>query len=297
MVTTGAPQGQPGSAEFYASINKVFTIDECLDIEQDCLVSRQHYVDDKFDLIISSIRNHNKIIMRNRERLKELCLKSGECLNEEKTKVLSIGCVPQVEEKMLGMMVNTSLNSHSEIGPTLERVNKVINTTQACSFFTKSQRMKIARLQIFASLFNFIFIVVYASEDKLRNFRKRINIAFKKASGLPMITPTSDVENYIYGMSFDNYVHMRIIRFCEKQKKVGNDIFDALEYRGNAGTDRNILLRNKIGQPIGTLLKKYCHYKNNYSTEYYNNLLNNKKSTSKNAFRKCLTFKPHYVTQ
>jgi hypothetical protein len=116
-----------------------------------------------------------------------------------------IGITPPQDERMLGMIANTNLNSHSEIGPTLDRLNKVICTTRACSTLTKSQKMQISRLQVHSAIFNFLFIVIYASPAPLENFRKRINIAFKKSSELPMTTPSNFVENYLYGMSFNDY--------------------------------------------------------------------------------------------
>ena len=195
---------------------------------------------------------------------------------------------------MLGMIANTNLNSHSEIGPTLDRLNKVICTTRACSTLTKSQKMQISRLQVHSAIFNFLFIVIYASPAPLENFRKRINIAFKKSAELSMTTPSNFVENYLYGMSFDDYSILRINRFCIKQIAYGNSIFDDIELRGNAGTSRNSRWQNKIGKPIGTLVRRHCYILNNFSTEYILNLTRNKKLNVKTNFRNCITFRPNY---
>ena len=293
--TTGGPQGQSGSGEGYSSIGKTITIDPCLDIEPTCFVGRQEFVDDRFDIVISSKKNHQQIIDRNLEKLIKKRNASGECLNEEKTVTFPIGCVPPRDERMLGMIANTSLNSHSEIGPTLDRLSQVICTVRACSTLTKSQRMQIARLQIHSAIFNFLFIVIYAAPNPLSEFRKRINISFKKAAQLPMTTPTVDIENYIYGMSFEDYRNVRIRRFCTKQIEFGNSIFDAIEYRGNAGTSRGARWQAKIGTPIGTLLKLHCFILNNYQQEFFTNLSRNKKNNVKNAFRNCIIFKPNYA--
>ena len=154
--------------------------------------------------------------------------------------------------------------------------------------------MKIARLQIHSAIFNFIFIIIYAAPKPLDNFRRRINIAFKKATQLPMNTPSSYIENYIYGMSFKDYNLFRIRRFCNKQIKFENPIFDAVEQRGNAGTNRNLRWQAKIGTPIGTLLRQHCDILNNYSHEYFTKLSQNKKQIVKSAFRNCITFTPDY---
>ena len=296
FITTGGPQGQPGEAEKYASLTKTMEVDLCLDIEPSCIVDGQTYVDDKFHTTISTKKNHQKILDRNLVKLKLCCEASGECLNEEKTKIIQIGSTPPEDERMLGMIANTSLNSHSEIGPTLERLNKVICTTRACSTLSKSQKMKISRLQIHAAIYNFIFIVIYAAPAPLTNFRKRINIAFKKAAQLPMTTPTSAVENYIFGMSFDDYKILRINRFCKKQLKFGNPIFDDLELRGNGICGlRDVRWQNKIGKPIGTLCRMHCNILNNYTPAYFTKLLKDKKSNVKNGFRNCISFTPSYA--
>ena len=109
-----------------------------------------------------------------------------------------------------------------------------------------------------------------------------------------MTTPSNFVENYLYGMSFDDYRILRINRFCNKQIAYGNSIFDDIELRGNAGTSRNSRWQNKIGKPIGTLVRCHCYILNNFSTEYILNLTRNKKLNVKTNFRNCITFKPNY---
>ena len=292
--TTGSPQGQPSSSETYSSIGKTMRVDPCLDIEPTCTVNRQQYVDDKFDRVVSTVKNHQQIIDRNLEKLKLDCAASGECLNEEKTVYFQIGISPPKDERMLGMIANTNLNSHSEIGPTLDRLNKVVCTTRACSVLTKPQKMQISRLQVHSAIFNFLFIVIYASPKPLEDFRKRINITFKKSSQLPMTTPSNFVENYLYGMSFQDYCTLRIHRFCTKQIAYGNSIFDDIEIRGNAGTSRNSRWQNKIGKPIGTLVRRHCFILNNYSSEYILNLTRKKKLNVKTNFRNCITYRPSY---
>ena len=292
--TTGSPQGQPSSSETYSSIGKTMRVDPCRDIEPTCFVGRQQYVDDKFDRVISSVKNHQKIIDRNLEKLKKDCAASGECLNEEKTVYFQIGVSPPQDERMLGMIANTNLNSHSEIGPTLDRLNKVVCTTRACSTLTKPQKMEISRLQVHSAIFNFLFIIIYASPAPLEEFRKRINIAFKKSAQLPMTTSSVFVENYLYGMTFPDYCTLRIHRFCIKQINRGNSIFNDIEIRGNAGTIRNTRWQNKIGKPIGTLVRRYCYILNNFSPEYIDNLTKNKKVNKKINFKNCITFRPNY---
>ena len=94
-----------------------------------------------------------------------------------------------------------------------------------------------------------------STNTRVEHFRKQINISFKKASYISSTTPTEYVENFLYGMSFYDYMKFRILRFCKSQVEINNPIFQAVtRVRGKYRPNR--------GQAIGKLLRKYCELLN-----------------------------------
>ena len=153
--------------------------------------------------------------------------------------------------------------------------------------------MKIAKYQIHSRLSNFVFIITYCTQTKCEYFRKQVNLAFKKAAYIPLDCPTALVENFLYGMPFKDYATLRIYKFCETQKKFGNEIMNAIEIRGLGRAGRNSQWRNKYDVPIGTLLRRYCEILNSHPEKsYFENLVKNKKHNVAVSFREILSLRP-----
>ena len=112
-------------------------------------------------------------------------------------------------------------------------------------------------------------------------------MSFKKAAYLPLTTPTEFIENYLFGTTFDDYVYIRILKFCDSQIKRDNDIFwHITKTRGK--------LRPKKGCKIGALLQKYCEIKNMFPEEYFIKIRKEKKRNTNHYFKKCLEYKPNF---
>ena len=290
---TGGPQGQCGTAEIFASLVKRINPPDPSHIDPTASIHGHDYVDDNSAVVVSSTQTHPEVIELAKSSMNDDCDQYGLCDNPEKFKLLEIGASPMIEERMLGMITNTNLNSHSEIGPTLSRLKKVVATTRACAALSKRDRLKIAKYQIHSRLSNFVFIITYCTQTKCEYFRKQVNLAFKKAAYIPLDCPTALVENFLYGMPFKDYATLRIYKFCETQKKFGNEIMNAIEIRGLGRAGRNSQWRNKYDVPIGTLLRRYCEILNSHPEKsYFENLVKNKKPNVAVSFREILSLRP-----
>ena len=284
--TTGSAQGLPSSTEWFTSVSKKISLPCVFDIDPSAVTVRFRFVDDN-DIVTSKAETHDSILARLDEKMQSdsliLCLKN----NPEKKIILSIGSNPPVSERMLGMIANSSLNAHDEIGPTVEKLRKCVNALRTTNCLTKGDRIFTGKLLIHSKLSNFLFIVTHSIKSRIEEVRKVINQSFRKCTYLPLCTPSEHVENYLYGMSFYDYVNLRILKFCENLKKSQPAFLSNIKLvRGKYRTIQN--------KPIGILTKKYSEIKNLYPENYYKTLKNLKKKTVKFHHSKLLNFRPNY---
>ena len=118
---------------------------------------------------------------------------------EKKEKMIIDPNKPTETKKLVGIMINSKLDSDSEIEAITKKAEKIISSVRACSILTKSQKITIARLQIHSVLGTLPFIYAYATKTNFEKFRKKIILIFKKATFLSLRTPTEFIENYLFG--------------------------------------------------------------------------------------------------
>ena len=92
-----------------------------------------------------------------------------------------------------------------------------------------------------------------------------------------------DIENYLYGMSFEEYLDYRFIRVSDRFTKFGSNIFDGVKFSRNVYRPRPKFKR-------GSFVEKYIKIKNRYNSETYKTLLNNKPKTVDIAYNNILKF-------
>ena len=201
--------------------------------------------------------------------------------------IIPIGANPSVSERMLGIIINSNLNSHDEIGVCVAKLRSASNALRASDCLSRVDRIDLAKLVTHAKLGNFVFIVTHAIQTKLEFFRKTICQTFKKSAYLPISCPTDDVESFIFGMSFNDYMNNRIVKFVENENRRNPNFLQ------NIVVNRN---RHRVrrGKTVGVLLKKYIYIKNTYSEQYLKNLLNIKRKTTIYHKKKCLEYKPNF---
>ena len=105
-----------------------------------------------------------------------------------------------------------------------------------------------------------------------------------------MRTPTEMIEDYLYGMSFDDYCLLRTRRVFMKMEDDDNPILrDVKEVRGK--------YREEPTAYVGTFVKLYLQYKNdtnpsNPEKEFvYNPPFKEKQEIKQKAFKKILSYK------
>ena len=285
--TTGSAQGLPSSAEWFTSVSKKISLPCVADIDPSATCVRFRFVDDDNDKVTSKADKHDEILAKLDEKMQSDSLKFGLKNNPDKKFIMGIGSNPPVSEKMLGMITNSNLNAHDEIGPTVEKLRKCINALRTTNCLTKGDRIFTGKLLIHSKLTNFLFIVTHSIKSKIEEFRKVINQAFRKCTHLPLCTPSEHVENYLYGMSFYDYVNFRILKFCEKLKKTQPIFLTNIKLvRGKYRPIRN--------RPLGILTSKYVAIKNSFTEIYYKNVKSVKVKTVKFHYSELLNFRPDY---
>ena len=284
---TGGPQGQCGTGDLFASLTKTLTPPgnfTNLEHPEQVKFSRLDYVDDSSDVTSANKIDIEKIHHQTEEKLARDCKTVGLKLNHDKTKKLVMGD-PLQSEKFLGYQINNKMNANSELPIFLNRLKKVTNTTRSCTFLSKFDRMRIAKWQILSVLWPIVFLYSYLSQSNFGKARTAINVAFKSASYLSMQTPTIDIENYLYGMSFEDYTRVRYLKVYNRFIKMGSDIFDVFyERRGK--------FRIKPGCAVGKFVDKY---RTDILNEKFNakNLVKQKYKTQKMAYSNILEFQKH----
>ena len=187
---------------------------------------------------------------------------------------MNIGSDPAVSERMLGMIANSNLTAHDEIGPTVEKIRSCINALRTTNCLTKGDRISMGKMLIHAKLSNFLFTVTHSIKSKIEDFRKVINQSFKKCTFLPLSIPSAYVECFLYGMSFYDYVNFRILNFCKKLKKIQPEFLTNIK-----------LVRGKYrpvrGKPLGILTQKYLSIQNLYTENYLKSIKTSKTETSR----------------
>ena len=285
--TTGGAQGLPSSAEFYSSASKRIKPPDVSFIDPEAIIKRRSFVDDDTDMVCTSAHTHDQVLAKLDEQLQVDSMLFGLKNNPEKKVVMEIGVRPLVSEKMLGVITNTSLNSHDEIGPTVAKLRKAVNSLRTTNCLSRHDRIQTAKMLIHAQLGNFVFIITHAAPCKLEQFRKDIIISFRKAAFLRLSCPTVDCEGYLFGMSFLDYCNSRILKFVTTTSSRNPEFLSNIhEYRRK--------WRQRRGQKIGILLRKYCNIRNQFSDNYFKNVLNSKKRTVKHHRIACLKFKPNF---
>jgi hypothetical protein len=286
---TGGPQGQCGTAELFGSLTKNLTPPEIfkdLKYPQKVNFNRIDYVDDTSDVITASNEDIDKIHQQIEEKLISDCKNLGLKLNNEKTKTMTMTTkrnIPLQTEKFLGYQINNKINANSELPIFLDRLKKVTNTTRACSFLTKFDRLRIAKWQVLSVLWPITFLNTYLVSSGVAKIRKAINVTFKSASFLSMRTPTIEVENFLYGMSFEEYLDYRFLRVSDRFLKFGSNILDVVKF------DRN-KYRPKPRYKRGSFVDKYILIKNRTNIIQQKTLLSNKYKAQKVAYNNILEF-------
>ena len=183
------------------------------------------------------------------------------------------------------MYVNSRMNADSELEPFKKRLESKIHTTQACTTLSKIDRMKISALQIYSCFYALIFLYVYLCPTKLEKVRRSINACFKKAAYFHMHCDSFLVEQFLFGMSFDNYVELRFLKVCNRMKIDKNPHFDRIFYNKKR---KKWFQRPKM--EIGPFIQKYILFMN--SNTDYKALKKHQKATKLAAKRALLKYKP-----
>ena len=285
--TTGSAQGLPSSAEWFASVSKRIEPPDVSHIDPRAINKRRSFVDDDTDIVCTSANKHEQILAKLDEQLQADSLFYGLKNNPEKKIVMELGTKPKMCEKMLGVLANTQLNAHDEIGPTVAKIRKAVNSIRTTNCLSKYDRLLTAKLVIHAQLSNFIFIVTHSAPCKAEKFRKDIIQSLRKAAFLRNTTPTVNCEGYLFGMSYSDYVNLRIIKFCHTQSSRDPTFLN------NICKLRNVW-RPKRGKNVGVLLRKYCEIRNCYDDNYIKNVLSIKKKTVDFHKKAILKFKPSF---
>ena len=283
--TTGSAQGLPSSAEWFSSVSKRILPPSVTHIDPCATVKRRSFVDDDTDVVSTSALLHSQVLDNLDDQLQTDSFFYGLKNNPEKKFVMKIGAKPPVSEKMLGVITNTMLNSHDEIGPTICKLRKAVNSLRTTNCLSRHDRILTAKLLIHAQLGNLLFIIVHAAPCKKEQFRKDVIQSFRKAAFLRMSTPTVDCEGFLFGMSFEDYCNMRTIKFVTTQSSRDP------EFLKNISLKRNKWRQNR-GCKIGILLRKYCNIRNHFDDNFFKNLLSSKKKTVQFHKNRCLKFKP-----
>ena len=285
--TTGSAQGLPSSGEWFTSVSKKISPPCILDIDSEAICKRFRFVDDDNDYVRSRAEHHEEILERLDEKMQTDSLHFGLKNNPDKKFIMSIGCKPPVSERMLGIITNSNLTAHDEIGPTVEKLKKCINALRTTNCLSKGDRISLGKMLIHTKLSNFVFIVTHSIKSKIEEFRKTINQCFRKCTHLPLITPSEHVEYFLYGMRFYDYVDYRILKVCDKFKKTNPQFLSNIKLvRGKYRP-----LRNK---PLGILTQKYLSIKNLNSEQYLKNTRNSKQRTARFHKNELLNFRPSY---
>jgi hypothetical protein len=227
---TGGPQGQCGTGELFSTITKNLNPPSSFNSLTDSSVvkvNRIEYVDDTSDCTTALHKDIQLVHQQTETKLAQDCKKFGLKLNSEKTKTMVVGG-PFESEKFLGYHINNKMTAESEVPFFLKRLESITNATRASTFLTRKDKMTISRSQIHSQLWTLVFLYVYLSETKFDKIRIKINQCFKKASNLLMRTPSEMIENFIYGMSFKQYVLVRFDSVVNRFKRCESKIFDGV---------------------------------------------------------------------
>jgi hypothetical protein len=244
------------------------------------IFNRIDYVDDTSDVTTALKVDIAEIHRQVEEKLTKDCEKLGLKLNNDKTKTMVMNGELQTE-KFLGYQINNKINANSELPVFLNRLSKVTNTTRSCSFLSKFDRMRITKWQVLSVLWPITFLYTYLNPTKLAKVRTSINGTFKSASYLSRRTPTIDIENYLYGMSFEEYLDHRFLRVSNRFIKFGSKIFEPIKLVRKT-------YRPKPRCKRGTFVEKYIKILNeNFNPKH---LLLNKKQTQKLAYKNIIQF-------
>ena len=285
--TTGSAQGLPSSAEWFTSVSKKISLPCVADIDPTAEIERFRFVDDDNDKVTTKAETHEKVLNRLDEKMQSDSLVFGLKNNPDKKFIMNIGSKPAVSERMLGMITNSNLTAHDELGPTIEKIRSCVNALRTSNCLTKGDRISMGKMLIHAKLSNFLFIVTHSIKCKIEEFRKAINQAFKKCTFLPLCTPSDNVECFLYGMSFYEYVDLRILNFCKKLKKTKPNFLTNIKIV--RGKHRPI-----PGKPLGILTQKYMLIQNLYADNFFKGLKSLKKETVKFHKFELLNFRPNY---
>jgi len=286
-ITTGSAQGLPNSAEWFSSVSKCIVPPDLSHIEPLAVVKRRSFVDDDTDLVHTPTDTHQIVLDTLDEQIQTDSLFYGLKNNADKKVVMRIGCKPPVSERILGVITNTMLNSHDEIGPTIAKLRKAVNSLRSTNCLSRHDRILTAKLLIHAQLGNLLFIVVHAAPCKKEQFRKDVVQSFRKAAFLRMSTPTVDCEGFLFGMSFTDYCNTRIVKFITTQSSRDPSFLN------NITVNRSKYCQ-KRGCNIGILLRKYCNIRNQFDENYFKKVLCAKKKTVNFHKNKCLQFIPNF---
>jgi len=273
---TGGPQGQCGTGELFSSITKSLTPPSSfqhLQTSQPVTVNRIDFVDDTSDVSTAGCADIETVHAQTEQKLIADCKRHGLKLNQEKTKTLIVGD-GLVSEKFLGFAINNKMNGESEMPLFFKRLHTITNSTMASTFLSKCDKMKIARLQIHSVWWSVIFLYIYLKKSKFEMVRKKINRCFKKSTHLFMTTPTRLVEEYLYGMDFEDYVQRRFEAVVQRFKNMSSNIFDGTKL------GRNGLMVRDPKVVAGDFVEKYIL---NYNKNIKNEI--NRQNFSKNCIR------------
>ena len=181
-MNTGGPQGQCGTGEIYSIFNKKMTLPENIETNHPLKAIRNNFVDDSSDPITAHNDDIEEIERQIDEKMITDNLECGLVNNlEKKEKMIIDPSRPTETKKLVGIMINSKLDSNSEIEAITKKAEKIISCVRACSILTKSQKITIARLQIHSVLGTLPFIYAYATKTNFEKFRKKIVLIFKKS--------------------------------------------------------------------------------------------------------------------
>ena len=285
--TTGSAQGLTGSGEWYSSVSKRIKPPDISSVDSDATVKVFDFVDDNTHLVTTKAATHKTVLEKLDAQLQYDSLKFGLKNNAEKKIVIQIGADPPINERMLGIIINSSLTSHDEIGVCVAKLRKSANALRSTDCLSRNDRIDLAKLTTHARLGNWLFITTHSTPPKLEYFRKCVAQSFKKCAYLPITCPTENVENYIYGMSFIDYVNYRIVKFVETQNMREPAFLAKTCIRRN-------MFRVRRGETVGVLIKKYIAIKNGFTDHYFREIINLKQKNTLYHKKKCLDFKVNF---
>jgi len=136
-----------------------------------------------------------------------------------------------------------------------------------------------------SKLGNITFLYVHLKRKRIEDIGWEINLNFKKACYLPLTTPSKFIEHYLYGMSFKDFLNVRLEQLCNRFLADKSKIFENVYFKRG-------LYRLKPGTANGKLAKCYMDYLNSKFDS--KTLIKNKKTVKFQANESILRYEPNF---